>query len=280
VPAARYPEDAARALARVVRHVGWRRRPADEAPALEGVDPDAASLAIAEALGAGESWLGPDSLQRLLGAYGIPMAEYRLVEDPTAAGHAADELGGKVALKAAGPEILHKSDLGAVAVGLEGGAQVSWEAVRIDERLAEEGLARERFIVQRMIETGVEVLIGVVGDAVFGPVIAFGAGGVQAELLKDVAVRIAPIGPGDAAEMIRSLATYPLLTGYRGAPAADIGSLEQLLLRLSAVVDAHHELAEIDLNPVIAGPEGAQVVDARVRIETGSPREPWPRTWR
>jgi acyl-CoA synthetase (NDP forming) len=149
----------------------------------------------------------------------------------------------------------------------------------MDEHLRERGIERESFVVQRMVQTGVEMLVGVVGDAVFGPVIACGAGGVQAELLKDVAVRISPIGRGDAREMIRSLATYPLLTGYRGAPAVDEGSLEDLLLRLSAMVEAHVELAEIDLNPVVVGPEGTAVLDARVRVEAASPPTPWPKTW-
>jgi acyl-CoA synthetase (NDP forming) len=188
-------------------------------------------------------------------------------------------MGGRVALKAVGSEIVHKTDHGAVALGLEGGADVAWAAVQMDERLSEQGILREAFAVQAMVEGGVEMLLGVVGDEVFGPVIACGAGGVQAELIKDVAVRICPIGRGEAREMIRSLATYPLLTGYRGSQATDVASLEELVLRLSAMVDAHHELAEVDLNPVIAGPDGAVVVDARVRVEASSPQRVWPRTW-
>ena len=128
-----------------------------------------------------------------------------------------------------------------------------------------------------MIESGVEMLIGVVWDPVFGPVLACGAGGVQAELLEDVSVRLTPISERDAREMIRSLRTFRLLTGYRGAPEADIGALEDLLLRVSALVESHREVAELDLNPVLARAEGVVAVDARVRIEAAPPEAPWPR---
>jgi len=279
VPTVSYPEDAARALARVVRHAEWRQRPVGEEVAFDDTSPDEAAFTIAEALATGEPWLEPDAVRALLGAYRIPSARLELAADPAAAGHVADQLGGRVALKAVGPDIVHKTDLGAVELGLEGGAEVSWAAVRMDERLAELGTERRAFGVQPMVEGGVEMLVGVVGDDVFGPVLACGAGGVQAELLKDVTVRIAPISRDDAGEMVRSLATYPLLTGYRGAPAVDVGSLEELLLRLSAMVESHAELAELDFNPVLVGPDGAVVVDARVRVEPASPARSWPRTW-
>jgi acyl-CoA synthetase (NDP forming) len=118
-----------------------------------------------------------------------------------------------------------------------------------------------------MVGGGVEMLVGVVHDASFGPVLACGAGGTAAELLKDVAVRITPLTDLDAAEMVRSLATFPLLEGYRGAPKADVAALEDLLLRVSAMVEAHPEIAELDCNPVTVLPDGAVVVDARIRIE-------------
>jgi acyl-CoA synthetase (NDP forming) len=131
-----------------------------------------------------------------------------------------------------------------------------------------------------MAGEGVELLVGVVSDPVFGPVLACGAGGTQAELLGDVGVRICPITRAEATQTIRSLATFPLLTGFRGEPAADLAALEDLLVRVSAMVDSHHEIAELDLNPVIAGPDGAIAVDARIRVGTAPPPRPWPRTWR
>jgi acetate---CoA ligase (ADP-forming) len=142
------------------------------------------------------------------------------------------------------------------------------------EAVAAEGYPVDGFLVQRMVGPGVELLVGVVHDASFGPVVACGAGGTAVELLKDVAVRITPLTDLDAAEMVRSLASFPLLEGYRGAPKADVAALEDLLLRVGALVEAHPEVAELDLNPVIALTEGVMVVDARVRVEAASPPPP------
>ena len=121
---------------------------------------------------------------------------------------------------------------------------------------------------------GVELLAGVVHDESFGPVVACGAGGVNAELLRDVAVRITPLTDVDAAEMLRSLRTFPLLEGYRGAPRCDVAAVEDVLLRLSALVEGHPEIAELDANPVIASPGGATILDARVRLAAAPPRRP------
>jgi acyl-CoA synthetase (NDP forming) len=142
------------------------------------------------------------------------------------------------------------------------------------ETVAAQGYAVEGFLVQRMVGDGVELLVGVVHDASFGPVVACGAGGTAVELLKDVAVRITPLTDRDAAEMVRSLQTFPLLDGYRGAPKGDVAALEELLLRVSALVDAHPTIAELDCNPVRVLPEGVVVVDARVRIEPAAPSLP------
>jgi len=134
----------------------------------------------------------------------------------------------------------------------------------------------ERFLVQRMVAAGVEMLVGVVNDPSFGPVVACGAGGTAVELLRDVAVRITPLTDVDAAAMVRSLATFPLLDGYRGAPPADVAALEDLLLRVGALVEAHPEVAEMDCNPVMVLPrgQGVVVVDARVRVEVAPPPLP------
>ncbi len=132
----------------------------------------------------------------------------------------------------------------------------------------------ERFLVQRMVPPGVEMLVGVVHDPVFGPVVACGAGGTAVELLKDVSVRIAPLTDRDAVDMVRELATYPLLQGYRGGPRANVPALEDLLLRVGTLVEDHPAVAEMDLNPVMALPEGAIVVDARIRVEMPPPPLP------
>jgi acyl-CoA synthetase (NDP forming) len=127
-----------------------------------------------------------------------------------------------------------------------------------------------------MAASGVEMLVGMVHDPVFGPVVACGGGGTTAEVIGDVAVRLTPVTDRDAAEMVESLRTYPLLVGYRGAAPVDVAALEDVVLRLSALVDAHPEIVEVDLNPVIATPDGATVVDARMRVEPAPPRLPWP----
>jgi acyl-CoA synthetase (NDP forming) len=267
-PSYRFPEDAARALVRAVEYGGWRRRPEGRQPELPEVRGDEAAALLAAALAEGPEsrWLGPEEVAELLACYGIAIAEWRLAGSPEAAGAAAAELGGPVALKAVGPRLVHKTEAHAVRLGLSGAGQVGRAAAELAAALAVEGHAVDGFLVQRMVGDGVELLVGVVNDASFGPVVACGAGGTAVELLKDVAVRITPLTDVDAAEMVRSLATFPLLEGYRGAPKADVAALEDLLLRVSAMVEAHPEIAELDCNPVTVLPDGAVVVDARVLV--------------
>ncbi|MGZ5322014.1 MAG: bifunctional acetate--CoA ligase family protein/GNAT family N-acetyltransferase [Solirubrobacterales bacterium] len=275
-----YPEDAARALGRVMRHVRWRAVPTEEPARFPGSREGEAAGVIASALADGRGWLRMDEIATLLDCHGIAVPAWRRAPDAVEAAAAAAELGGFVALKAEGSEIVHKSELGAVRTGLAGPGEVEAAASEMDARLAAAGVERETFLVQSMVEGGVELIVGVVGDAVFGPVLACGAGGTTAELLRDVAVRVCPLTGTDAREMVRSLAIFPLLEGYRGAEGADLGSLEELVLRVSAMVDAHAEIAELDLNPVLALPEGAMAVDARIRVEAEPPPRPWPSTWK
>ncbi|HEX9823360.1 MAG TPA: GNAT family N-acetyltransferase, partial [Actinomycetota bacterium] len=273
IPSFGFPEDAARALARVARYGQWLARPEGAVPELE-VRSDEAAATIAEALAGGPRWLEPDEVARLLSCYGLPLAEWRLAATPEEAGRAADELGVPVALKAVAPTLIHKTEARGVRLSLEGAEQVRGAAEEMTEEVAAAGHRVERFLVQGMVPEGVEMLVGVVHDASFGPVIACGAGGTTAELVKDVQVRITPITDLDAEEMIRSLKTFPLLEGYRGAPPADIAALGDVLLRVSALVENHPEVAEMDLNPVVVLPDGAAVVDARIRVELSSPRPP------
>jgi acetyl coenzyme A synthetase (ADP forming)-like protein len=276
LPRYRFPEDAARALARAVEYGSWRQRPEGQVPDLSTARHDEAAALLAAALadGPGPHWLGPDEVARLLGCYGVPVAEWRLTCSPEEAGVAAAKLGGPVALKAVAPRLVHKTEAHAVRLGLAGAKQVRSAAEQMAEAVAAEGYTIEGFLVQRMVGGGVELLVGVVHDASFGPVIACGAGGTAVELLKDVAVRITPLTDRDATEMVRSLATFPLLDGYRGAPRVDVAALEELLLRVSAMVEGHPEIAELDCNPVKVLADGVVVVDARVRVEAASPPLP------
>ncbi|HEU4706214.1 MAG TPA: GNAT family N-acetyltransferase [Solirubrobacterales bacterium] len=279
VPTHAQPEGAARALGKALAYAEWRRRPGAEAPELENIRGDETAAAIAEALAEGREWLSAEECERVLGCYGVATPDSRLVADPAAAGEAAGELGGRVALKAHGAGIIHKSELGAVAVGLEGRDEVRAAAARMRESLTAQGLEPESFLVQRLVEGGTELLVGMATDPVFGPVLACGAGGTAVELLGDVALRVCPITRADADRMIRSLATFPLLTGFRGAPTADLESLEDLLLRVGALATAHDEIVELDLNPVLATPTAAMAADARIRIAPSPPPRSWPRTW-
>jgi len=279
MPVHLYPEDAAHALGRVMRHVDWRRTPAEKSPDLADTDGEQAAALIAETLGSGREWMDIEGASRLLDCYGIPIPRWLTAETPDAAAEAAKRLGGPVALKAQGEGLLHKSDMGAVRIGLAAD-QVAQAAREMDETVEQAGARRDKFIVQEMVCDGVELLIGVADDATFGPVLACGAGGTRAELLKDVSIRVPPITRADARQMVRSLATFPLLTGFRGAAHADIDAIEDQLLRVSAMVEAHNEIAEMDLNPVVARPEGALAVDYRIRLRARPPLRSWPRTWK
>jgi acetyl coenzyme A synthetase (ADP forming)-like protein len=274
LPVYRFPEDAARALAHAAEYGSWRERPEGHVPEPAGVRRDEAAALLAAVLAEGPRWLTPDEVASLLDCYGLPLAEWRLAGTPEAAGVAAEELGGPVALKAVAPRLLHKTEARGVRLGLSGAERVRAAAKEMAAAVAAAGHEVERFLVQRMVADGVELLAGVVNDASFGPVVACGAGGTAVELLKDVAVRITPLTDRDAAEMVRSLATFPLLDGYRGAPKADVAALEDLLLRVSALVEAHPEVAELDCNPVKVLPHGAVVLDARVRVVAASPQLP------
>ncbi len=278
LPTYRYPEDAARALGKAVGHVRWRQRPESPPPAFTDLRPDEAAVILAEALAADREWLDMEECARVLDCYGIAMPEAIFVPDPAGAAEAAERIGGPVALKAHGPEILHKTELGAVEVGLSGAAEVEQAASRMDRSLADRGLERTSFLVQQMVEGGVELLVGIATDPVFGPVVACGAGGTAVELLGDVSVRVCPLGGGDAAAMVGSLAIAPMLEGFRGLEPVDRGALEDLIARVGALAEAHREIVELDLNPVLARPDGAVAADSRIRIAAAEPPRPWPRT--
>jgi len=274
VPHYPFPEDAARALSLAAHYSAWRAIPEEPPTELDGIDRDRAAGAIATALAGGGGWMTSPGMGELLACYGIPVVETHIADSPSAAGREAEGLGVPVALKAIVPGLLHKSDAGAVRLDLTGELAVKRAAEEMSASLEQTGHQVVGFEVQPIAPKGVEMLVGVVQDQHFGPVLACGAGGTATELLKDVAVRITPITRGEASRMVRSLKTFPLLDGYRGAPRADVGALENVLLRVSALVEAHPEVVEMDLNPLIVHPNGVVAVDARIRLEAGSPRPP------
>ena len=272
IPSYSFPETAAIALARVARYGEWRSRPETVVVQFEDIKSDEAATIVAAALARGEGWLTPDEVAKLCTCYGLPIVEQRIVASVDDAGKAAEQLGGELALKAVATGLIHKTEAGAVKLRLRGATNVTVAANGISETLKAVGQSPTGFIVQRMAEPGVEMLIGVVHDPQFGPIVACGAGGTQVELLRDVSIRLTPLAQEDASEMIRELKTYPLLTGFRGAPVCDVAALQDGLLRLSAMVEDFPQIAELDFNPFVVHENGASILDARIKVNAVEPR--------
>ncbi len=211
---------------------------------------------------AGE-WLTASAAGVLLEAVGIPVARTFSAATGPAAVDAANEIGYPVALKAASPSIVHKTERGAVRLDLADSDAVLRAFAAMQQALGDEmGGA----VVQGMVDPGIETIVGVTRDPSFGSLVLFGMGGVQAELLRDTALRIVPITDRDASEMVRSLRTSPLLFGFRGSSPADTGALEEVLLRVGLLAEHVPEIAELDCNPLVVSQTGAVVVDAKVRL--------------
>jgi acyl-CoA synthetase (NDP forming) len=179
-------------------------------------------------------------------------------------------IGFPVVMKVSSAKILHKTEAGAVIVNLTSEAAVRTAFKQLAARAPDAVTpgADSAIVVQPMITNGIETLIGVTADPLFGPLVAFGLGGVQVEVLRDAAFRIAPLTDRDADDLIHSIRGFPLLQGYRGRPATDIDALRDILLRVSAMSIGVPEIRELDLNPVIALPtgHGCRIVDARIKV--------------
>ena len=263
-----YPESAVRALGRAAGRADWLRRPAGIVPELEGIDRAGARGLVLAALRRGpDVWLEADEARALLVAYGIPVVEQRVADSPDEAGRAASELGFPVVVKTAVAGV-HKTETGGVVLDLQNEEEVRAAAARIGGAV----------LVQPMRSGSAELLAGLVQDELFGPLVALGPGGVFAELIGDAGLRIAPLTDVDARELVLEGKTGALVRGYRGKPAADSESVVDLLHRLSALGDDLPEVVELDLNPVLVGPDGCVAVDARVRVrEAAQTRSP--KTW-
>jgi acetyl coenzyme A synthetase (ADP forming)-like protein len=273
VPAFPYPESAASALAHAARY-GELRIGDHQAPErFADLRPEQAQSVIAMALSREAGWLTFDEIASVLDAYGIRRVEQRQVADISSALQAARELGGPVALKAIVPGVTHKSDLGAVQLNLSTQSSVRRAAQQMTAHIESLEHSVAGFIVQTMAPSGAEMLVGAARDPQFGPVVLCGAGGTLVELVNDISARLAPLSRADARAMVRSLRSYPLLTGYRGSPVRDEGALEDILLRVGFLVNDIPEIVELDCNPVMVHEEGAVVVDARMRVAPPPPRE-------
>jgi acyl-CoA synthetase (NDP forming)/GNAT superfamily N-acetyltransferase len=279
MPAYGYPEGAVRALGHAARYRAWRDRDHGRLPELSGLDLAGARAIVSAFLTANHDggWLADADAAQLLASFGIPMVTTRAVTTPQDALRAAVELGGHVVLKAEVTGLVHKTDAGAVKLDLRTPDEV---AGAYRELAGQFGSDLQRVLVQPMLAGGVETLIGVVQEPVFGPLIVFGLGGVATEVLGDHIARLSPLTDADAAEMIHAVRAARLLTGYRGASPVDIARLADVLLRVSRLADELPEVAELDLNPVIARPQDVQAVDVRVRIAPAARRDPFLRRLR
>jgi len=279
VPAYAYPEDAARALGHAARYQAWLSRHRGKLPDFTGVRLAEARALITRFLAGSPAggWLPAAQAADLLACYQIPVIASRMAGSPDDAVRAAAELGGPVVLKAQAEGVVHKTDAGAVKLDLHGEQEVR---AGYQELVAAFGTALHGVLVQPMVAEGVEVLIGLVQEPVFGPLVVFGLGGVSTEVLADYAARLNPLTDTDADELIRSVRAAPLLFGHRGRPAVDTAALTDTLLRVSRLADDFPEVTELDLNPVIARQDGAQAVDVRVRISPADAQDPFLRKLR
>jgi acetyl coenzyme A synthetase (ADP forming)-like protein len=274
VPWFAYPESAARALARVAPYAAWRAEPEAVPPVFADVDMAAGAAVVEAALGRGDSsgdaWLTAGEVSALLGAYGIPFVHSVRASDTAAAVAAAEEIGYPVALKLDVPGIVHKTDVGGVRLGL---ADAQAVALAAEDLLGSFGV-EAAVVLQPMVPAGVETIVGVVENPSFGPLVMFGLGGTATEVLGDRALSLVPLSRPEALKVIASLRSSKLLTGYRGAPAADVGSLADLLCRVGRMSEDLPQLVEMDLNPVVASPEGCLALDAKIRLARPAVVEP------
>ncbi len=266
LPVYPYPESAARALGAAVRYGEWRAKPEGTYRAFPDIDHRAVATVLESALERATegTWLNPGETQQVLTAFGLPMVSGRIATTEEEAVAIARELGEAVAIKVASPTLLHKSDAGGVALGIRGDEEVR-KAFRAVTAVTPDA---DGALIQEYVESGHEVLIGMADDPLFGPLIAFGLGGIYVELMQDVAFRIHPLSDLDATEMVNEVRSARLLEGYRGGQPGDIEALHEALLRVSSLVEHFPQISELDLNPVIVKRpgEGLSIVDARIRI--------------
>ncbi len=266
-PAFSFPERAAQALAKAVGYAEWLEKPIGNVVTFSDIDVERATEHIRTAIpdtDGEQVWLEPDAVDQVLDSYGIRIPRSQVVATVEEAIAFAHEIGGPVVLKVVSASAVHKSDVGGVALNLVGDDAVRSGFDRVTAAVPDP----EGVLVQEFVDGGHEVLIGMVEDPNFGPLLGFGLGGVFVELIGDVAFRIHPLTDLDAREMISQVKSARLLEGYRGEPAGDIEAVIETLLRVSALIDNHPEIVEMDLNPVkVAAPgEGVTVVDARIKI--------------
>jgi acetate---CoA ligase (ADP-forming) len=267
IPCFAFPEPAAIAMSRVAAYGEWRRQPIAAVPPLPDVQPALARLVVESALERGGGWLTAVEANALLCAAGIGVPRFNIATSVEDAAGIADRLGYPVAIKALGPQLLHKTEHKAVRLNLANRSEVLAAAAALSVALGEK---MDGLLVQRMVSDGVEMMLGAINDPTFGHVVVCGSGGVMIELLADSACRLHPVTSRDAAEMIDSLKGVRLLRGFRGNAPVDEGAFREAILRISALVEICPEIQELDVNPLSVLPEGVSALDVRVRVRANA----------
>ena len=267
IPAYIFPESAARALAVLCRQREWSERPALVLERLP-VDQNRARAILAKCRRSGGGKLEEQGALDLLEAYGIPTARAGLARSADEAGAIAEALGGAVAMKVVAPAVIHKTDVGGVVLGLRGADAARAAYARIVESVTQRvpGATITGVLVQAMAPSGRETIVGGSRDPSFGPMLMFGLGGIFVEVWRDVVFRMAPVARSEAREMIEGIKAVKLLAGVRGQAAVDYRALEDVLLRVSQLLKDFPEISELDINPLMAYPDGAMAADARVVV--------------
>ncbi|MBB4638716.1 acetate--CoA ligase family protein [Longimicrobium terrae] len=269
IPAYRFPESAARALGALYRYRQWLERPVGAMAEYE-VDRESVAAILAGARAEERAKLTEMEVMRVLEAYGIPVAPYRVARTVEEAAAAAQAIGWPVVMKVLSPRIIHKSDVGGVVVGVEDEdalrAAFHRLTTEVPERAGLPADAVDGVLVQRMMSGGKETILGMTQDPQFGPVLMFGLGGIYVEALRDVVFRVQPVTDVDAAEMVRGIRGIKLLEGIRGEPASDLRAVEEVIQRLSQLVGDHDAIRELDVNPWLAFPAGGVAVDGRITV--------------
>ncbi|MGA8016913.1 MAG: GNAT family N-acetyltransferase [Candidatus Dormiibacterota bacterium] len=265
LPVFSFPEEAAYALGAVTEYAEWRRRDPGQVVIPADIDLGEARHAVQQALTDHPDGcqLDPDQCAAVMSAIGVPLPATTHADTPDQAVAAAESIGYPVVLKAASANIVHKTESGAVVTDIASADILRMAFVEMHQRL---GVEMGGAIVQPMLSAGVETIVGVVRDRHFGPLLVFGSGGIAVELSGDQAFRAAPLTDRDIDDLIHEPRGSRLLFGYRGRPACDTEALAGIIQRISALVTAVPEIAEMDLNPVIVSPRGAVAVDVKVRL--------------
>jgi acyl-CoA synthetase (NDP forming) len=271
VPNYVFPEEAARVLGQLARYSEWRNRPEGILVDFDDIRPQEVRAICENARRQyGATWLSAEETRKVLLAFALPLPPGGICMSADESAKLAAHIGFPVALKLASRTIVHKTEFGGVRLNLGSESAVRQAFIDVRERVAKQDRLGEMecVLIQPMISEGVEVMVGMTLDPLFGPLIGFGLGGIHVEILKDVCFRVTPITNLDAAEMVRRIHGYRLLEGYRGSAPADIAAIQDLLLRVARLVEEVPEISELDLNPVIVLPagRGCQIIDARIRV--------------